>query len=520
MATARILLIILCFTASSFAQKPGEFTEMLLDATTALYNQPQQTIRITEHVVRNSEASEEIIKAYLLQARAHYISGEYNKSVEATLEAKTRAEAEEHIDLQLEINGFGIFMLDLFGLDLAAEKYYEFTKAVIPKDELLTYSSYLDAGEAILQANDHIEHERFDDAIDFLKVAELNYEAIPEGLLVDQVRNLQLEILFETQSVDATAKALEEFLLISSNVIPNEFRQLIVLTQLGRVYFERKEYQKAIEHLERGVEIAENLGNKVYKYRLFEQLAINHLALEDSERFYSYKQNAVLLYRAMQTDEEQAVNTVFNYTSANHEGKRDLIVHRFQSNVSILGGILLLILLSWWFLKLRYRSRIDQYTKFLDYFERKQNPVELEDGEKKEIRSVNIPKETENLLIRKLERFENSVLFTKQDMSLALLAAQFETNTKYLSEVINSHKNKNFNSYINELRINYIIDKLKNDSTYLQYKISYLAEESGFSSHSSFTTVFKSVTGISPTVFIDLLSAQKKATVKEYEYAR
>jgi AraC-like DNA-binding protein len=102
-------------------------------------------------------------------------------------------------------------------------------------------------------------------------------------------------------------------------------------------------------------------------------------------------------------------------------------------------------------------------------------------------------------------------------MSLALLAAHFDTNTKYLSEVINTHKGKNFNSYINELRINYIIDKLKSNRTYLQYKISYLAEESGFSSHSSFATVFKSVTGISPTVFIDLLKSTKKNSRHIYE---
>ena len=93
-------------------------------------------------------------------------------------------------------------------------------------------------------------------------------------------------------------------------------------------------------------------------------------------------------------------------------------------------------------------------------------------------------------MVQKLTQFENSKHFTKQDMSLAMLASQFDTNTKYLSEVINTHKNKNFNSYINELRINYIIDKLKNNNKYSQYKISYLAEESGFSSHSSFATVF------------------------------
>jgi YesN/AraC family two-component response regulator len=99
-------------------------------------------------------------------------------------------------------------------------------------------------------------------------------------------------------------------------------------------------------------------------------------------------------------------------------------------------------------------------------------------------------------------------------MSLATLAAQLDTNTKYLSETINKHYHDNFNTYINRLRINYIIEKLKNEPEYLNYKISYLAEESGFSSHSSFATIFKTITGIAPTVFIELIGkeiTQKKA---------
>ena len=132
-------------------------------------------------------------------------------------------------------------------------------------------------------------------------------------------------------------------------------------------------------------------------------------------------------------------------------------------------------------------------------------PVKLEETKK-----INIPKETEQMLLKKLERFENTTKFTNKDISLAVLAGQFDTNTKYLSEVINSNFNMNFNAYINKLRINYIVEKLKSDPNFISYKISYLAEYCGFSSHSSFATVFKSVTGISPVTFIDLVLKEKE----------
>ena len=54
------------------------------------------------------------------------------------------------------------------------------------------------------------------------------------------------------------------------------------------------------------------------------------------------------------------------------------------------------------------------------------------------------------------------------------------------------------------------VEKLKADPNFMNYKISYLAENCGFSSHSSFATIFKSITGISPVKFIELLNSENE----------
>lgn len=113
-----------------------------------------------------------------------------------------------------------------------------------------------------------------------------------------------------------------------------------------------------------------------------------------------------------------------------------------------------------------------------------------------------ISEKAEHAILDKLAAFEKSELFTDQELSLKSLAKHLDTNTKYLSEIINTQKNKNFKTYINELRINYIINKLQLNPEYRQYKTSHLANEAGFTSRSSFTIVFKLVTGFSPSVFI------------------
>ena len=136
-------------------------------------------------------------------------------------------------------------------------------------------------------------------------------------------------------------------------------------------------------------------------------------------------------------------------------------------------------------------------------------PVIEEVQEKTINKTTSLLKESEQQLLAGLEKFETTKKFTNKDMSLSKLASQLGTNTKYLSEVINRHKLKNFNTYINELRIHYITEKIKSDPTYLNYKVSYLAEECGFSSHSSFTTVFKTIVGVSPSTFVEFVREEQ-----------
>ena len=62
-------------------------------------------------------------------------------------------------------------------------------------------------------------------------------------------------------------------------------------------------------------------------------------------------------------------------------------------------------------------------------------------------------------------------------------------------------KNKGIIEYITDLKIDHIIELLKSDNKYRNYKNKYLGEEAGFGSTQNFTRAFKTRTGISPTYF-------------------
>ncbi|WP_454060313.1 helix-turn-helix domain-containing protein [Elizabethkingia ursingii] len=120
----------------------------------------------------------------------------------------------------------------------------------------------------------------------------------------------------------------------------------------------------------------------------------------------------------------------------------------------------------------------------------------------------NLPSDIEKVLLKKILVFENSEKFLKNNITLSYLSHLFNTNPKYLSVFIKLHRERNFNSYINYLRIGYICRKLCENSVYREYKISYLAEECGYASTQVFISAFRKETGVTPMLFVNKLKNQ------------
>ena len=118
--------------------------------------------------------------------------------------------------------------------------------------------------------------------------------------------------------------------------------------------------------------------------------------------------------------------------------------------------------------------------------------------------------EKEKELLKKFEEFEKTELFTDEKFTLGKLEAALQSNSKYINYVLQKHKGITSSDYLNELRVKYIVNKLIKHPDHLNFKISYLAKISGFSTHSRFTHTFKKVLGISPSEFISQLTEQNK----------
>ncbi|WP_024768535.1 AraC family transcriptional regulator [Aquimarina macrocephali] len=108
-------------------------------------------------------------------------------------------------------------------------------------------------------------------------------------------------------------------------------------------------------------------------------------------------------------------------------------------------------------------------------------------------------------ILNKLVLFEQNHHYLKKNISTTSLAKDIKTNTKYLSKVINHHKQKNFANYINDLRIAHAVTQLKENKTLKHYTIQGIAEEMGFNTAESFSSAFKKSTGIKTSYFIKKL---------------
>lgn len=148
------------------------------------------------------------------------------------------------------------------------------------------------------------------------------------------------------------------------------------------------------------------------------------------------------------------------------------------------------------------------------------NDLQKSSGEESEDpASVSLLEETEIELLEKLEVFETKNAFTAKNFTLNNFVTILDTNTKYVNYLLKEHRGKTFSEYINDLRIEYILNYLNDNPESLKYKLTHLSDLAGFSSHSYFTKVFTKKTKITPSKFISSLKEKNKNTEREIDQA-
>lgn len=88
-------------------------------------------------------------------------------------------------------------------------------------------------------------------------------------------------------------------------------------------------------------------------------------------------------------------------------------------------------------------------------------------------------------------------VFEEPELTLSELARRLQTNTSVLSKVVNQGFGQSFNDYINQFRVNAVIESLKKGEQKKQTLLG-IAFDAGFNSKATFNRAFKKLTGQSP----------------------
>ncbi len=280
---------------------------------------------------------------------------------------------------------------------------------------------------------------------------------------------------------------------------------------LGECYYVLGDYNQAISTLEKGIRVKELRVKEIFltdDYSLLAKVYKEAGNLEKSNEYYEkYVINKTALERSkdtLTTDFHDKELHNLNKEKASQKSKLQYII----------GSILVLVLGLFFVIGYLIKEKRQNASKFKKLLykiniesEEKLTVIDTKDSLLEEKSSADVSDEITEQILNGLEKLKEQEYFLNGDCNSYNVAKKIKTNTSYLSKVINAQFEKNFNTYINDLRINYALIQLKENSRFRSFSVQSIAEELGYKSADSFTKYFKLRTGLNPSFYIKQLDS-------------
>lgn len=231
-----------------------------------------------------------------------------------------------------------------------------------------------------------------------------------------------------------------------------------------------------------------------------------------SEALATYKNFLSVNQALITSDREKEVSRLemkYHVSEMKEENMRQALeLSEKKRNIQILSAATLLAILAVTFLTVFHRrtrayyrgivrtrtEALEKETRLLDNMRQMLAARQAEGND-----SSLAPHKADHLFQLLSERMATERLYTQPDLSIEKLAAILGTNRTYLSRVINERIGTSYPQYINDLRINYAIELLKNPS--VTDSLKEIGFRVGFATIANFNSIFKKKVGISPGTF-------------------
>ncbi|MBB4802638.1 AraC-like DNA-binding protein [Flavobacterium nitrogenifigens] len=500
------LAFILFFLSNYLGYSQKTFDQIYTETYQVLLSSnPKKALSNTDYLFGIAKNNSDKIKTRMLKAHILYQYGLNNQAIIALKEAENFALAEKDFVVQSKIYGFLASLYRESEIFHAGKTYLNkavlISRRIKDKSEMYRFQGNLSQELAcyeLLDSNYVKAIKHLKKGIQLFEKAEgtsdKNYQiAINDELIA---RNY-LELKKSDSALFHYEKAEKE---LQTSLSYDSPLKGFIYNGIANVYTSLKDYKKAQFNYIKAEKIAEESDYSALKQEVYTSL-MEFYKVTNSKKYIIYNEKNLKLSKAENDNKKVIADDLIKTLRQEHQDSQS----QYEKNRIVIISICVLAII--FTVAIYFFKRKQDYKKIREFINAKppQNTdteVNTDIERKKEITKEYMSEATENSILESIIEFEKSFSFLNKTLSLNSVAAELNVNHRYLSYVINKHKSKDFASYINELRINYIIDRLKNDESYLKYKISYLADQAGFASHSRFTITFKKITGVSPLTFI------------------
>ncbi|MBC8755602.1 tetratricopeptide repeat protein [Kordia sp. YSTF-M3] len=457
-----------------------------------------------------------LFRSYIKLGKSYLYSWKNEKAIEAYYNALTIAKKNKDVDQELIAYSGLIAFLPFINKEDKAVDFSVYALSLVDKASFKNKENHVKVLTTICDA--FMAQGDYDSMLPHLEkgialAEKLNYQAGLLDLYIKKGKFFRHKKKWE-QAFLYLHKA--ETILKENHVANSFFPKVNTNYSLALCYYDLEKYDNAIEYLLNSIALLKDedleKDNVIDTYSLLAKcyskkgnykesnIALNTvIKLKDSSRLT--KDKAINAFH-----EQDSETFLLQIVALQNQGKEDK-----QRMSYMLWGIIIASFAFFLILFLYIKKQKANKATFKALIQKKSI---LEENEKttafkkskNEIKYIAIDDTTVKEIIERLKKLEDQEYFLNSNCSLSSIAKKVKTNVTYLSQIINNYKGKTFNDYINDLRIEYVLNRLKNDKKFRSFSVKAIATELGYKSDDSFVKHFKNKTGLNPSYYIKELN--------------
>ncbi len=287
---------------------------------------------------------------------------------------------------------------------------------------------------------------------------------------------------------------------------------------LGEYFMNRKKYQEAIAAMNKSLKFAHEYNYRPMVEDIYQRLSDLYNEIGDKPNAFYYLRLKNALHDSINTEKAQKyiADVMVKYETENKdsqlkqlaEKKATLESKTLYQRILIWGIIFLGALLIATLLYL-YRRRVFSLMSVIKLIpdrasgdkRRLKSVMKIIEQNPENLETLHIDsKIAEDLVLRLEELMVIEKIYLNPKVSQSVVAKKLNTNTAYLSKIINNQLSSNFSNYINQFRIDEA-KKMILDNQQDVLSFEGIAQSVGFNSKSAFNNAFKKFTEKTPSQF-------------------